>query len=117
MAGLIDVGSDMVFVLDASGSIGSGNFQNIKRFVKDVVNAFDIGPNKTQVGVVVYSSSVSRPFDLNTYASKAEVLAAVDRIGYDSGSTRTDLGLEVLTDVSFTPVRGARPTNQVLARI
>lgn len=103
----------MVFVIDSSGSIGSSNFVEVKQFIKDVVNAFDIGLNKTRVGVVRYSSRVTRPFDLNTYDNKVDVTAAVDEITYDSGGTRTDLGLEMMTNVSFTPANGARLLNEV----
>ena len=39
------VQADMVFVLDASGSVGSSNFQTMLSFVQDLVNDFDIGSN------------------------------------------------------------------------
>ena len=44
----------MIFVLDGSGSIGSSNFLSIKKFVKDVVSAFDIGLDKTRIGVIKF---------------------------------------------------------------
>jgi len=111
----LNAGSDIVFVLDASGSIGADNFLKVKQFVKDVISAFDIGFDKTRVGIVVYSSSnqVTRPFDLANYDNKTQMLAAVDRIVYTTGSTRTDLGLDMMTNVSFTPQRGARPVTDV----
>ena len=102
-----------MFVLDSSGSIGSNNFVKIKTFVKDVINAFDIGFDKTRVGVVQYSTDVSRPFDLNDYGNKADMLAAVDRISYTAGGTNTHLALDMMTNVSFTAPRGARPVNEV----
>ena len=112
----IYAGADMVFVIDSSGSIGSANFEKVRQFVKDVINAFDIGLDKTRVGVVQYSSSnlITRVFDLNTYNNKADMLDAVTRMPYYAGSTRTDLALDTMTNVSFTAVNGARPINEVL---
>ena len=72
----------MVFVLDASGSIGSLNFNKIKGFVKDVVNGYDIGPDKTRIAVVKFSTSVRREFDLDDFTTKEQVLDAVDKITY-----------------------------------
>lgn len=72
----------MVFVLDSSGSVGSANFKMVKDFVEDVVKGYDIGLDKTRIGVIKYSTSVVREFDLDTYNSKEKVLQAVDRIVY-----------------------------------
>jgi len=113
----INAGTDIVFVLDSSGSIGSSDFQKIKSFVKDVIQAFDIGFDQTRVGVVQYSTTVSRPFDLNDYGNKADMLAAVDRIAYTAGGTNTHLALDMMTNVSFTAARGARPMNEAHPRI
>jgi matrilin-3 len=109
----VNVGVDIVFVIDSSGSIGASNFVKVKQFIKDVINAFDIGLNKTRVGVVRYSSAVMRPFDLNTYDNKIDIMAAVDSITYDALGTKTYLGLDMMTNVSFTPANGARPLNEV----
>jgi hypothetical protein len=51
--------ADMIFVLDGSGSITSTNFLSIKKFVKDVVSSFDIGLDKTRIGVIKFSTSVT----------------------------------------------------------
>jgi collagen type XII alpha len=111
----LNAGADIVFVLDASGSIGGDNFLKVKQFVKETIGAFDIGFDKTRVGIVQYSSSnqISRPFDLSTYNNKTEMLAAVDRLKYAEGSTRTDLAIDLVTNVSFTASRGARPVSEV----
>jgi len=104
----------MVFVLDSSGSIGTANFEKVKRFVQDVINAFDIGFNKTRVGVIQYSDWVQNIFDLNTHSNKADMLAAVGQIQYMGYTTATHLALDEMTNVCFTEARGARPINEVL---
>ena len=76
-------GADIVFVLDASGSIGAANYQLIRNFVRDTVNAFDIGlgPRQTRVGVITFGTFVRQEISLNSHASKAEKLLAISRIG------------------------------------
>ena len=44
----------MIFVMDASGSVGSSNFQTMKSFVYDIVNSFDVGLDHVRVGVMSY---------------------------------------------------------------
>ena len=73
LTGCTGKGTDLVFVLDGSGSIGSTNFIKVKNFVVGIVSEFDIAPNMTQVGVVKYSEDVKEVFKLNTYETKAEV--------------------------------------------
>jgi hypothetical protein len=46
--------SDVIFVLDSSSSILYIDFQKEINFTREVVQMFDIGPNKTQVGVISY---------------------------------------------------------------
>ncbi len=50
-------GADIVFVLDGSGSIGSVNFEKCKDFVRALVDEFDIGEDKYQIGLQQFSSS------------------------------------------------------------
>ena len=75
-------GPDLIFVLDSSGSIGSTNFRKVKNFVKDVVGAFEIGSDKTRIGIIQFSSSSRVYFHLNRYQSKSAVISAVDRMRY-----------------------------------
>lgn len=47
---------DLVFIVDASGSIGRENFTRMLDFVKDVIQDFKISPNATRVGLVLFAS-------------------------------------------------------------
>ena len=49
-----NVGADIMFVLDESGSIGSVNYQSEKNFVAQVINNLVIGPDANRVGVITY---------------------------------------------------------------
>ena len=103
-----------MFVLDSSGSIGSTNFQKMRNFVKTVVNDLDIGLRRTQVGVIVFSSTASISFHLNTYSDRQSLTAAVDRIHYIGGGTKTANALYLLMSQGFA---GARPKSQGVPRV
>ena len=79
----------MVFILDASGSVGSSNFQTMKTFVRDLVHEFDIGSSKVRVAVQKYSSGTNTEFHLNQYYDKNTVKSKVMGIVFTGGTTNT----------------------------
>lgn len=63
--------ADLIFVIDGSGSIGSFSFRNeVLRFVKDFIDLFDIGRDKSQIGIIQYSDQIRHEFELGTYSTK-----------------------------------------------
>ncbi|XP_076113274.1 uncharacterized protein LOC143080959 isoform X2 [Mytilus galloprovincialis] len=103
-----DTKADITFIVDSSDDVGKANFQKQLAFLKQTVNNMKIAPDKTQISVVTFSSGVYNQFFLNAYASKADVLAAIDRIPYISGRTHTSDALTYVTHTSFNPIHGAR---------
>ena len=110
-------GIDLIFVLDSSGSIGSTNFQLMRNFVANVVSNLNIGPDQSQVGVVVYSGSANVWFSLNTHTTNTSaLLQAIANIPYTGGGTNTAAG--ILTCVQqFNPSYGARPRSSGIPRV
>ena len=109
-------GIDLIFVLDASGSIGSFNFQLIRNFVTNVVSNLNIGPNESRVGLVVYSDSASVWFSLNTHTTNTSLLQAIANIPYANQGTNTAAG--ILTCIQqFNTSYGARPKSSGIPRI
>lgn len=49
--------NDLVFLIDASFSVGSANFRSEVKFVRKVLNGFRVSFNFTRVAVVPFSSS------------------------------------------------------------
>lgn len=49
---------DLVFLIDSSRSVRPHEFETMRKFMIDILNELDIGPNATRVGVVQYSSQV-----------------------------------------------------------
>lgn len=42
--------ADMIFLVDGSWSIGHSHFQQVKDFLASIIEPFEIGPDKVQVG-------------------------------------------------------------------
>jgi hypothetical protein len=59
--------SDIVFLLDSSGSETRINFNKMLTFVQNFTKQFDIGPNYAQVGVATFSTSNHERIKLNQY--------------------------------------------------
>ena len=60
--------TDIIFILDASGSIGYDNFERMKSFLVSLVGVLDIG-GQTRVGLVQFSDNAKEVFSLNTYST------------------------------------------------
>lgn len=100
--------ADIVFIVDASGSVGQGNFATTLDFVKSMVSGFTIGPNDFQIGMITFDSKPYLQFHLNRYNNQADVLSAISRANYTQGGTNTHLALKYAADTSFTQANGAR---------
>lgn len=97
-----------MMLLDASGSVGSTNFHKQLSFVQSVAQSFDIGQNNVHMGVVTFSTAPHSQFDLNHYTNKQNLIHAINKIPYQSGSTHTDSAIDYLINHSFTSRHGDR---------
>ncbi|XP_036915733.1 collagen alpha-1(XX) chain [Sturnira hondurensis] len=100
---------DMIFLVDGSWSIGHSHFQQVKDFLASVIEPFEIGPDKVQVGLTQYSGDPQTEWDLNTFGTKEEVLAAVRSLRYKGGNTFTGLALTHVLEQNLRPGAGPRP--------
>ena len=102
------VSTDLIFVLDASGSIGRENFTRVRDFVLNYTNDLlsDDGISNIRVGVIKFSSSASLEFGLAQYNTRMEVLAAIGNILYTGGGTDTADALRRLRE-EFTSTEEA----------
>lgn len=83
-----------MFLVDGSWSVGRNNFKYILDFIAALVSAFDIGEEKTRVGVIQYSSDTRTEFNLNQYYQRDELLTAIKTIPYKGGNTMTGMFYE-----------------------
>ncbi|RUS71914.1 hypothetical protein EGW08_020327, partial [Elysia chlorotica] len=100
--------ADVVFVLDSSSSEGSANFRKQLYFAGNVTQQLAVAPDKVQVAMVTFSSTVYNVFYLNTYDNKYDVLDAIARTRYIAGSTHTDEALAFVRMTTLSTLRGRR---------
>ncbi|KAH9496730.1 Collagen alpha-5(VI) chain [Bulinus truncatus] len=101
--------ADIIFVVDASGSVGSLNFKKLLSFAANLAGSYLIGPDNTRFGLVVFSTGYQKVFDLNSYNSPVDVLQGILRSSYSAGSTNTDKALNsIRTNRMFDSFNGGR---------
>ncbi|XP_056150871.1 collagen alpha-1(XII) chain isoform X2 [Lampris incognitus] len=99
---------DVVFLVDGSWSVGRNNFKHIRSFISAMAGAFQIGEDKTRVGVVQYSTDTRTEFNLNQHLTRGEVLRAISSLPYKGGNTKTGDALDYLMKNTFTEAAGSR---------
>ena len=96
---------DINIVIDTSGSIRNERFDAVLSLVASVVNGLEIGPYKTQVGALRFSTGSQELFRLNTYTDKQDILYQINRIAFFGGRTNISGALQMLVmTVVFTCV-------------
>ncbi|XP_063040582.1 collagen alpha-1(XII) chain isoform X2 [Engraulis encrasicolus] len=100
--------ADLVFLVDGSWSVGRENFKHIRSFISAMAGAFDIGQDKTRVGIVQYSTDTRTEFNLNQYFKRGDVLRAIKNLPYKGGNTMTGDALDYLSKNTFSAAAGSR---------
>lgn len=116
-AGCKNVHYDLVFLLDASSSVGKEDFEKVRQWVSNLVETFEIGQDKTRVGVVRYSDRPTTEFDLGRYQTREEIKAAAKNIKYDGGNTNTGDALRYINTYSFSKEAGGRPSDRAIKKV
>uniref|UniRef100_A0A671KRJ1 VWFA domain-containing protein n=1 Tax=Sinocyclocheilus anshuiensis TaxID=1608454 RepID=A0A671KRJ1_9TELE len=97
--------ADIYFLLDESGSINSNEFDDMKNFTKQLLEAFEVGNNHVRFGLVKFASSATIVFRIHYYNTKADIEKAVTSLRNMGGGTRTDLGLREMIPLFEEAVR------------
>ena len=112
---------DIVFLLDESGSVGTGDFRESLDFVKNITKAFSdenlSGDDGTRFGLSTFSDDYQPHFYLLNYTNQASYLSAIDRVSYRGGGTNLGDALQRIITDQFTEARGLRPEVDGLPRI
>lgn len=110
--------TDLVFLVDGSGSIGSHIFRTeVLRFIREFVELFNIGKDNTRVAFIQYSDQIRHEFDLNQFSDRPSLVQGIDDVRYLTGLTRTGAAIEHMVKEEFTERRGARPLSDSVSRI
>ncbi|KAM5259735.1 integrin alpha-2 isoform 1-T2 [Hipposideros larvatus] len=99
---------DVVVVCDESNSIYP--WEAVKNFLEKFVQGLDIGPTKTQVGLIQYANEPRVVFNLNTYKTKAEMIIATSQTYQHGGDlTNTFKAIQYARDFAYAASFGGRP--------
>ncbi|PVD20005.1 hypothetical protein C0Q70_20499 [Pomacea canaliculata] len=89
--------ADVYFVLDSSSSIWVHDFEtSMLQFVRNVIDIYDIGADRTRVGIITFSDKPRTVFGLEAHVQKEELLKAVNSksVKYEPGLTYTAEALQ-----------------------
>ncbi|XP_078391912.1 collagen alpha-6(VI) chain-like [Cetorhinus maximus] len=81
--------ADIFFLIDGSGSIGHESFQDLKRFVIEIMKVFSVGTDRVRVGVVQYADSPRTEFGIMKYTHKMGLKQAIKQMIQIGGGTKT----------------------------
>ena len=105
--------ADIAFIVDSSGSIGRRNWGKMLEFLKRMVEALNVGPNKTHIAVIAYSSKAVLEFPFNKLkgsdVTAQEYGKLIDSIRFQRGFTFIDKALLLAESDVFTTAAGMRP--------
>jgi len=90
---------DIYFVVDISKSINEKELAQERLAIRTLIGSFDVGKDKSRVGLIKYHHFDEQEFPLGKYATHEE-LSAIDILtrGKIKGGTRTDLGMLLMVD-------------------
>lgn len=108
--------SDIIFLLDTSGSVGAANFRQVIEFTLAFVRPLDIGPDEAQVGVILFNDDGIPVFDLDAHSNEQDLLDAINNINFVNGGTNIAEGLCQLLQ-GFSEDRGARLSDDDVFRL
>ena len=99
--------ADVLFVMDATGSIGETNFTLEKKFVKQVARGLGISPTLCRAGLVVYNTTAFFAASFDDYSSLPEFERAVEILpDKPKGYTRIDKALKKADEIFSNARKG-----------
>nr|XP_014698265.2 collagen alpha-3(VI) chain isoform X2 [Equus asinus] len=106
--------ADIVFLLDGSINFRRDSFQEVLRFVSEIVDTLYEGGDSIQVGLVQYNSDPTDEFFLKDFSTKQEIIDAINKVVYKGGRhANTKVGIEHLRLNHFVPEAGSRLDQRV----
>ena len=75
-----DLPADVVFLLDASASIKSGEWEQEKDFVGILIDSLAVERHAIHVGMIVYSTEIGQVVDLQPFKNRAQLKAELPKL-------------------------------------
>ena len=87
---------DVVFVIDASGSINTANFALIKEFTANFTTELINDSPESRVGVILFATNAQIAFNLQAHIGLNALLSAINGLTHSRGGTNTAEALRLL---------------------
>ena len=103
--------TDVGIIIDSSSSIQRDGYETVKAFLVKLVDKMHVSRRMTHVAVIHYNHEAYLDWDFNAPQAKDSTLlnAAILKLRYQSGGTRTDKALEKASKEMFNDAHGQRP--------
>ncbi|XP_067388991.1 integrin alpha-D-like, partial [Emydura macquarii macquarii] len=98
--------TDIVFLIDGSGSIRGTDFERMKTFIIEVMRRFR-GTN-TLFALMQYSSTFLEHFDFNMFKSTRDIDSLIEKVQQLGGLTYTALAIQKVVKELFISEKGSR---------
>ncbi|XP_077946796.1 uncharacterized protein col6a3 isoform X3 [Gasterosteus aculeatus] len=100
---------DIVFLVDGSNYIGSGNLPYVRDFIINVVNQLDVRPDRVQIGLLQFADRQKIEFYLNTFSNREDVVNKISQLRLTGGSVlNTGAALDYALRNMFNTSTGSR---------
>ncbi|XP_074510381.1 collagen alpha-6(VI) chain isoform X4 [Sebastes fasciatus] len=99
--------SDLVFLIDQSGSINPQDYTTMKKFTTELVKSFKVSEDLVRVGLAQFSDTFQDEFDLNQFYSEQVVTKHILDMQQRGGGTNIGSALDSIRNY-FEASRGSR---------
>lgn len=81
--------ADVLLLVDGSASITIRHFQQVRKFLKDLVSRFNVSEDGTNVALLQFSSpwETKIEFDLDKYKNAVDIKKHISSMKYQRGKT------------------------------
>uniref|UniRef100_A0A8C9VI23 VWFA domain-containing protein n=1 Tax=Scleropages formosus TaxID=113540 RepID=A0A8C9VI23_SCLFO len=101
-------GTDIVFLIDGSGSVSTNDFGRMKEFMIKLIKQFN--QRNSQFAVMQYSSTFEIHMDFSDFKRLGSLWEnLINRINQQRGSTHTPTAIRKVVRELFVPSSGSRP--------
>jgi len=98
--------ADIVYVLDASSSIGEKNFWVLKQFTIDVMKGLWVAPDESRIATVTYANHAETLWGFSEYSDEATLEEQLWDVHWTMGTTNTADGLQHGWEIIKEQARG-----------
>ena len=103
---------DFAILVDTSGSISRKNFKLLLRFIRSLVNSFQVSEDHTHIAIIEYSTRASVQLRFNdlpgSKLTKNNVFDILNKLPHTRGYTFIDRALRLANEEVFTLKGGMR---------